>query len=261
MRPSHATKSRLEPAERAELRERELPSCREEATVPMHFDTTCWTIIRGAAAGERGDRDDVARRYGPLVRSYYQRRWGTARLQNEVEDATQEVFLELFRAGGALERFDEGQATSFRAYLYAVIRNVARRFEERLRVDRRVVAAGSGIDALPGDEQRLSAAYDRLWVQTLVRQALELHRRRARAQDDDARERLRLLEARVLEGKPIRDVARDWEADPARLHKVYARARREFRDVLLEVVSFHIGGTPGEVERELRMLTSSLRAE
>ena len=33
-------------------------------------DTTCWTVIRGAAAGDRDDRDLFARRYEPVVRAY-----------------------------------------------------------------------------------------------------------------------------------------------------------------------------------------------
>lgn len=243
------------------MSQREAPPRWEKATAAMHFDTTCWTIIRGAAAGARDDRDDVARRYAPLVRAHLRKRWRAARLVDEVEDATQEVFLELFRAGGALERFDGDQATSFRGYLYAVIRNVARRFEERLRARQRVVAVGSGIGDFPGDEQHLSRAYDRLWVENLVREAAELYHRRTPAHDEKARERVRLLEARIVEGKPIREVAREWNVDAARLHKVYARARREFRDVLLEVVSFHTRGTPAEIERELRMLTSCLRSD
>lgn len=251
---------RSEASERPETFGRNATERSEKATAPMHFETTCWTMIRGAAAGRRADRDDVARRYGALVRAYLQRRWSSASLSGEIDDATQEVFLELFREGGALERFDRDQGSSFRGYLYSVVRNVARRFEERRRLGRRVAAIGSELDGFPGDEERLSQVYDRLWVEALVREAVDLHRRRLSAHDEHARERLRVLEGRILEGKPIRDLAREWKTDAARLHKVYARARREFREVLLEVVSFHTGGTPGEIERELRLLTGSLRS-
>ena len=47
------------------------------------------------------------------------------------EDAVQEVFVECFRRGGALEAVGAGRVPGFRAFLYGVIRNVARRFESR----------------------------------------------------------------------------------------------------------------------------------
>ncbi len=41
-----------------------------------------------------------------------------------------------------------------------------------------------------------------------------------------------------------------FSEDAAVLHKEYARAREEFREVLLEVVASQRRGSPAEVERE-----------
>ena len=50
----------------------------------------------------------------------------------EAYDAVQEVFLDMFRANGALSRFDPERAKSFRSFLFGVAYKVALRQEERL---------------------------------------------------------------------------------------------------------------------------------
>ena len=52
----------------------------------------------------------------------------------------------------------------------------------------------------------------------------------------------------------------DGGADPDRLHREYARARREFRAALLEVMAAHHPGTPADVERTCAQLILSLRS-
>ena len=51
---------------------------------------------------------------------------------------------------------------------------------------------------------------------------------------------------------PIREIARRWNTDPARLHHDYARARDEFERSLRDVIAVHHPGSPRAVERELR---------
>src|SRR5215471_2761171 len=94
-------------------------------------ESTCWTVIRAAAAGSPTDREELARRYLSVVRAYLAARWRGAPLLAERDDAVQEVFVECFRRGGALEAAGAGRVPGFRAFLYGVIRNVARRFESR----------------------------------------------------------------------------------------------------------------------------------
>jgi hypothetical protein len=81
-------------------------------------------------------------------------------------------------------------------------------------------------------------------------------REAARRQADEAGRRgpsavrrVELLRLRFHDGLPIRDVARFWRADPARLHHEYATARREFLAALRAVVAFHHPGPPAEVDR------------
>ncbi|MBN2489659.1 MAG: sigma-70 family RNA polymerase sigma factor, partial [Planctomycetes bacterium] len=95
------------------------------------FETTCWTVIQGAARGRAEDREEFALRYAPVLRSYLQGRWGDSPLAAHLDDAVQDVFVECFKESGVLDRADRIGQGSFRRFLYGVVRNVARRFEER----------------------------------------------------------------------------------------------------------------------------------
>src|SRR5262245_18464723 len=55
-------------------------------------ESTCWTVIRGAAAGRPSDREELARRYLGVVRAYLAARWGGSALRDDLDDAAQEVF-------------------------------------------------------------------------------------------------------------------------------------------------------------------------
>jgi RNA polymerase sigma-70 factor (ECF subfamily) len=81
---------------------------------------------------------------------------------------------------------------------------------------------------------------------------------RARILGRDAARRVELLRLRFEEDMPIRDIARAWDADPAAVHKEYARARREFQDALREVVAFHAPGSDEEIEEECKELLALL---
>src|SRR6516164_10731447 len=94
-------------------------------------ESTCWTVIRAAAAGSPADREELAHRYLAVVRAYLGARWRGSPLRPDLDDAVQEVFVECFRQGGAVEAAAAGRVPSFRAFLYGVVRNVARRFESR----------------------------------------------------------------------------------------------------------------------------------
>src|SRR5437660_55060 len=127
-------------------------------------DSTCWTVIQGAAAGRAADREDFARRYTPVIRAYLAARWQASRYQQELEDGVQEVFLECFRQGGVLERADQAHAGGFRSFLYGVVRNVALRVEARLaRQQRSEPPAGFDPENVAADEPSLSQVFDRAW--------------------------------------------------------------------------------------------------
>jgi len=169
-----------------------------------------------------------------------------------LDDATQEVFVECFRKGGALVAAGAGRVPHFRPFLYGVVRNVARRFESRP-----VRAAGPPADD-PADEATQSRLFDRAWAEAVMAEAAARHRERAAAAGPVAVRRVELLRLRFEEGLPVREIAGRWGVPAADVHHCYALARREFRAALLEVVAFHLPGSPAEVEEEAAGLLRAL---
>jgi RNA polymerase sigma-70 factor (ECF subfamily) len=140
-----------------------------------------------------------------------------------------------------------------------MVRNVARRFEADL-ARRREQQPGSNADLeqLAGAEEDQARAFDRAWARALLREAARLQEAKARAAGEAAGRRVELLRLRFHEGLPIRDIAGRWQADPAALHHEYAKARREFKAALGEVVAFHHPGSAAEVEQECANLLALL---
>jgi RNA polymerase sigma-70 factor (ECF subfamily) len=215
-------------------------------------ESTCWTVIRAAAAGSAGDREELARRYLAVVRAYLAARWRGPPLRPDLDDAVQEVFVECFRQGGALEAVGAGRVPSFRAFLYGVVRNVARRFESR------PVRATGPLPEIAANEEGLSRLFERTWARAIMAEAARLQQRRAGERGPGAVRRVELLRLRFEEGLPIRAVAERWGVAAAELHHAYAKARQEFRADLLEVVAFHHPGSPTEVEQEAAGLLTAL---
>jgi RNA polymerase sigma-70 factor (ECF subfamily) len=215
-------------------------------------ESTCWTVIRAAAAGSPADRDELARRYLGVVRAYLAARWRGSVLRDEFEDATQEVFVACFRQGGVVEAAGAGRVPSFRAFLYGVIRNVARRFEGR------PVRAAGPLPTSAADGPGQSRLFERTWAQAIMAEAARLQRERAAERGPEAVRRVELLRLRFEEDLPVRAIAELWGIEAARLHHAYALARKEFRAALLEVVAFHQPGSPAEVEREAASLLQAL---
>lgn len=172
---------------------------------------TCWTLIRSAAEGEASAREDFARRYRSVVLAYLVGRWRGGPHADDVEDATQEVFLRCYQPGGPLARAESEREGGFQAYLFGVTRNVARSFEAR-RAQRRSrdTTTPPVLDEFPGNDERFTVIFDRAFAHQLMREARELLARRA-AEDPDARRRVELLRLRFEEGLPIRDIAARWE--------------------------------------------------
>jgi len=221
-------------------------------------DSTRWTVIRGAAEGRAPDRAEFARRYASVIRSYLGARWRGGPLLAELDDAAQEVFVECFRPDGPLARADPDSPGGFRAYLFGIVRNVARGVEKRWRARReRAAASDFDLDAVEGRDAPLSQVFDRAWAASLLRQAAE--RQAAHAHGDDrATRRVELLRLRFREDLPIRDIAKRWDDDPDRLHEEYRTARKEFFVALREVVKEHQGGSPSDVEAECARLLDHL---
>ncbi|MGK0301858.1 MAG: DNA-directed RNA polymerase specialized sigma24 family protein, partial [Planctomycetota bacterium] len=98
--------------------------------MPVDPNDTCWTVLRAASAGDAAARSTFANNYVKPVRAYLSKRWHNTPLAAEMDDAVQDAFFECFKPGGVLEGADPLRG-DFRGLLYAVVRNVARRFEEQ----------------------------------------------------------------------------------------------------------------------------------
>lgn len=217
-------------------------------------ETTCWTVICAAAAGDGAARDLFAKRYAPVVRAYLAARWRGGPLIGQLDDAVQEVFVAFLKPDGGLERADAGRPGGFRPFLYGIARNVARRFEHRPQP-----APKLDLDALPADDPSLSRVFDRAWAAALLRAAADRQAENAHAKGEAALRRVELLRLRFSHGLPIRTIAARWGVDAAKLHHEYATAREEFRAALKEIVTFHQPGRPDAVERAVAELLGALQ--
>ena len=131
--------------------------------------------------------------------AYLAARWRGTALREDLDDATQEVFVECFRQGGVLDAAGSGRVPGFRAFLYGVIRNVARRFESR------PVRAADPLPEFATDDASQSRLFDRTWAQAIMAEAGRLQRDRADERGAEAVQRVELLRLRFEENLPIRD--------------------------------------------------------
>jgi RNA polymerase sigma factor (sigma-70 family) len=178
-------------------------------------------------------------------------------MRGEVDDGVQEVFIACFKEGGALQRVDASSGQGFRAFLYGVVRNVALHLERT--AARRAARTHPTIDAeIPNEEPSLSRVYDRAYARALMREAADLMAARARESGDAALRRVDILKLRFEEGVPIREIARLWGAKPNELHLEYAKAAREFRAALREVVGLSERCAPDHLDRECERLLQLL---
>lgn len=218
---------------------------------------TSWTMIERAAGGDRAAREGFTSTYLPVVRAYLRARWPGALGENRLEDAVQDVFLACLKEGGAIENVQRDGGGRFRTWLYRVVLNVARRYEEKAAFARK--REGGDEERLgeePGREAALSLVFDRAWARRMVRHAVE--RLRAQADSEVRRRRMVILEARFGEGLPIREIAKRMDVAAAQVHHDYARARDDFKRCLRDVVSEHCSGSPAEIERECLALLARL---
>jgi RNA polymerase sigma factor (sigma-70 family) len=218
-------------------------------------------MVASASRGDREAREAFVRRYWPVVHGYLATRWQRSRLREEIDDASQEVFLDCFKARGALERVERGQASGFRGFLYGVARHVALRAERKARRGRPVeeeVGADEELEEGQLDDESPSRSFDREWARSVLKSAADRQEAAAARRGPEALRRVELLRLRFHEGRPIREIAESWSVDAAVLHREFARARDEFRAALETEVAFHLPGAEGEVERECQRLLDLL---
>src|SRR5262245_51559766 len=166
---------------------------------------TSWTLIDSARGGDPRAREEFARSYAPVVRAYFAARWSSGRLQADIDDGVQEVFVDCLREGGALARSDS--ARPFRPFLYGVARTVALRFEQRRgKLPPTEIAA----EEPAARDTRLSVIFDRAFAVQVMREATEVQRAGARAQGGAKQRRVELLELHFQQGRSIAEIAKLW---------------------------------------------------
>jgi RNA polymerase sigma factor (sigma-70 family) len=223
------------------------------------MDETCWTLVEGAAQGEPRAREAFARCYLPVVETYLRARWARTSLGASVDDAAQDVFVDFIRPKGALTRAQRDHGNGgFRAFLYGVARNVARRHEAgRRRRDGKEQSLPLTA-SFPADDERPAEAFDRAWAKAIMRAARELHAADASKQGEEAVEEVELLRLRFQRGLPIREIAARWGREPAAIHRLYGRARRAYTEALHQTVALQMPGTPVSIRQECRRLLDLL---
>lgn len=215
-------------------------------------------MLRAASDGNTDARSLFAGNYAGPVRAYLGHRWRGNRMASAIDDAVQDVFVECMKPGGVLERADPEKG-DFRALLYGVARNVARRHEKGVRRPDGGEGGSVYLDELPGQEAALSRVFDRAWAEGIVQDAVLRHARAARAGDAGMRFRYRVLRLRHRDGLPVREIAEKLEQDDVEsVHNAYRRARREFRTHFRAAVTQHTGAAPEVVDLECQRVSSLL---
>jgi len=212
-------------------------------------------MIQRAAGGSGRDREEFARLYAPVIRAYLGTRWRGTAMMGDVDDATQDVFLQCFKEEGALGRAEPDRPSGFRGFLYGVVRNVARIFERDPRRRKEAQPISSvDLDRFEADEEPLSQVFDRAWASAVLREAAAVQYEHAVAKGPDAVRRHELLLIRYRDDLPIREIAKRWDVEPAWLHGQFRRAREEFKRALIEAVRARQGGETASVEAECERL-------
>jgi DNA-directed RNA polymerase specialized sigma24 family protein len=215
-------------------------------------------VLRDASAGDASARSVFARSYLAPIRNYLGHRWSNSSQSHAIDDAVQDVFVECFKPNGALDGAEQTNG-EFRGLLYAVVRNVARRYEERAVRPGRPNGESVYLDDLPDRAEALSRIFDRSWAEAIVRDAILRHARVARRSDRDTRLRYRILRLRHQDGLAIREIAeRLAEPDIEAVHNAYRRARREFREHMRQATAHHTGAGPDALDAECQRVKALL---
>ena len=217
-------------------------------------EPTCWTMIHAAGAGDAAARAEFARLYEPVARAYFSARWRGSSGRGSLDDAVQEVFVECFKFNGVLAKAQDRESGGFRGFFHGVLRNLARRQEAGR------AAAQPLVEDQAADDPSLSAAFDKAWATSLLKEAARVQSETAIQAGERAVRRVELLRLRFQDGLPIRDIAEKWNEDPAKLHHEYALARDEFRAALHRVIAFQTPhATAAELDDACRDLLALMR--
>ncbi len=187
-------------------------------------DSEC---VSASRAGDRAAQEELVKRYLPRVYDLLARCLGDREL---AADATQEVFLRLFREIGSFDL-----RRSFRPWIFAIAWNLARDQLRRRKV-RRPEERGLPLADLDGEGSRVPEPADRRAASP--EEMLERKERsellQAALRKIEPRRRA-LLILRELEGLSHEELSELTGLPPGTVKSGIHRARRDLRDALLEL--------------------------
>ncbi|MFT6082700.1 MAG: DNA-directed RNA polymerase specialized sigma24 family protein [Planctomycetota bacterium] len=215
-----------------------------------NLDTTSWSLIRRAAAGDAEDRERFAARYAPVIRGYFSTRWHLPLSHERVQDASQEVFVQCFRQGGVLASANPELGSGFQAFLYGVARRIGANLDRRLgHLKAKEIDGHSDFDECAiSSELALSKSFDRAWASLVAREAGDLAR--ARAEGHAARlAGLEALQLQFFEGLQPREIAERRGVAAEAIYESLRLAKKDFRAAFVEVMATY---NPHCTEAELK---------
>jgi RNA polymerase sigma-70 factor (ECF subfamily) len=180
------------------------------------FQSTLWTLIRGADRGDEAALREFALKYRAPVLAYIGRR-GFAR---ESEDLAQEVFLRVFQ-DRVLAKADPSRGR-FRSLLLSVTRHVIGHHVERQLAQKRQPAPAA--EPANADE-----GFDREWVGHLIEVALA----RLAREHPPYHEALRRF---LLQGESCAAIAESLGKSEQDIHNHIHRGKKKLADYLREQV-------------------------
>jgi RNA polymerase sigma factor (sigma-70 family) len=226
--------------------------------------TTSWTLIRQAVQGRPEARDRFARLYEPVVQAFLRRslfRLGAAvrGLSHELDNVSQDVFLECFKPHGALERLDRGRCSRFRAYLFGVVANVTRRNRARWsRQQREHLADGPTLESRAIQDSTASRTRECAEARQLLAEAVQCQADRAGRQGPEAVKRIELLQLCFNHGLTLFQIARRWQTNVQEVRREYKLATQEFKEALREALARRYRESPEATGQAFRELLETL---
>ena len=216
-------------------------------------------MVAKAAGGDEEARSEFARQYLSIVRAYLSARWRQGPMWKWYDDAVQDVFLECLRPEGPLARVEANGQGRFRSFLFAVVRNIARRYEERRESPAEKSQGDSVLNVVEAENESIATAFDKAWAKTMLSRAGERHQTQAALEGEDSLRRVEILKLRFGSGLPIRKIAADLGMDANVAHVEYRKARAEFKRALREEVLYHNPQSLASVDEECLKLLDLLR--
>lgn len=187
------------------------------------FQSTLWTVIRGAGRGDEAALREFVLKYRPPVAAYLARRG----FPNDAEDLAQEVFLRLVQ-DRVLAKADPSRGR-FRSLLLSVTRHVVGHHVERERAGKRGGGRVGPIEGVDVASPEPDESFDREWVAHLVEVALA----RLAREHPDYHEALRLS---LLEGKPWSQIASSLGKTEGDVGNRVHRGRKKLAEYLRDEV-------------------------